>query len=182
MGMELLAAPYLAQSRGGFYSEADAQRAYAQKLRGIITFLPYMAVVDRFQHWVYAEAPDNITATDLDAKWNELWDRFMPGIDFTGLQREKETGWQRKGHIFTVPFYYIEYGLAEVGAMQVWRNALHDQAQAVADYRAALALGDTRPLPALFQAANIRFAFDRDTVGELMRLVSGKIQELTTPN
>ena len=182
MGMELLAAPYLAQSRGGFYSEADAQRAYAQKLRGIITFLPYMAVVDRFQHWVYAEAPDNITTTDLDAKWSELWDRFMPGIDFTGLQREKETGWQRKGHIFTVPFYYIEYGLAEVGAMQVWRNALHDQAQAVADYRAALALGDTRPLPALFQAANIRFAFDRDTVGELMRLVSGKIQELTTPN
>lgn len=179
MGMELLAVPYLARSRGGFYSEADAQRAYAKKLQDIVTFLPYMAVVDRFQHWVYTEAPENVTAADLDATWSELWDRFMPGIDFSGLQAQKETGWQRKGHIFTAPLYYIEYGLAEMGAMQVWRNALRDQAQAVADYRAALALGDTRPLPALFQAANIRFAFDRATVGELMRLVSGKIEELT---
>lgn len=182
MGMELLAVPYLSQSQGGFYSEADAQRAYAQKLRDIVTFLPYMAVVDRFQHWVYTEAPDNVTAADLDAKWSELWDRFMPGVDYSGLQAQKETGWHRKGHIFTVPFYYVEYGLAEVGAMQVWRNALHNQAQAVADYRAALALGDTRPLPALFQAANIRFAFDRRTVGELMHLVSHKLEELTASN
>ena len=182
MGMELLAVPYLSQSRGGFYSEADAQRAYAEKLRELVTFLPYMAVVDRFQHWVYTEAPENVAAADLDAKWSELWDRFMPGVDYSGLQAQKETGWHRKGHIFTVPFYYVEYGLAEVGAMQVWRNALHNQAQAVADYRAALALGDTRPLPVLFQAANIRFAFDRRTVGELMHLVSHKLEELTASN
>lgn len=182
MGMELLAVPYLSQSRGGFYAEADAQRAYAEKLRELVTFLPYMAVVDRFQHWVYTEAPENVAAADLDAKWSELWDRFMQGIDYSGLQAQKETGWHRKGHIFGVPFYYVEYGLAEVGAMQVWRNALHNQAQAVADYRAALALGDTRPLPALFHAANIRFAFDRRTVGELMRLVSHKLEELTAPN
>ncbi len=178
MGMELLAAPYLAQSRGGFYSEADARRAYAQKLRSIVTFLPYMAVVDSFQHWVYVDAPANVTAADLDQVWSGLWNRFMRGIDYSGLQAIQETGWHRKGHIFTAPFYYVEYGLAEVGAMQVWRNALRDQAAAVADYRAALALGYTRSLSALFQAANIRFAFDQRTLGELMDLVWRKLEEL----
>ena len=144
MGMELLSAPYLASDRGGFYSEADAARAYADHLRGIVTFLPYMAVVDAFQHWVYVDAPEGVTAADLDAKWCELWDRFMIGIDYAGLQVEKETGWHRKLHIFTDPFYYVEYGLAQLGALQVWRNALRDQRKAVADYRAALALGGTR--------------------------------------
>ena len=103
-----------------------------------------MAVVDAFQHWIYVDAPEGVTAADLDAKWCELWDRFMIGIDYTGLQAEKETGWHRKLHIFTDPFYYVEYGLAQLGAMQVWRNALKDQRKAVADYRAALALGGTR--------------------------------------
>ncbi len=182
MGMELLAAPYLARGQGGFYAEADARRAYAEKLRSIVTFLPYMAVVDRFQHWVYAEAPEQVTAADLDAKWVELWDRFMPGIDYRNLQAQKATGWHRKGHIFGAPFYYVEYGLAEMGALQVWRNALHNQAQAVADYRAALALGGTRPLPALFQAANARFAFDRRTVGDLMQLIWRKLDELAPQN
>jgi len=141
-----------------------------------------MAVVDRFQHWVYAEAPEQVTAADLDAKWVELWDRFMPGIDYRNLQAQKATGWHRKGHIFGAPFYYVEYGLAEMGALQVWRNALHNQAQAVADYRAALALGGTRPLPALFQAANARFAFDRRTVGDLMQLIWRKLDELAPQN
>ena len=79
MGMELLAAPYLERDRGGFYDEADARRAYAEQLEHIVRFLPYMAVVDAFQHWVYSAAPENVTAGDLDAKWSELWDRFMPG-------------------------------------------------------------------------------------------------------
>ncbi len=171
MAMELLSAPYLARTEGGFYEEADARRAYAEKLRGVVTFLPYMAVVDAFQQWVYSEAPDAVTTEAMDAKWAELWDRFMKGIDYSGLQTPKESGWHRKGHIFTVPFYYIEYGLAELGALQVWRNAQADQAQAVADYRAALALGDTRPLPDLFEAAGTTFAFDGETVGQLMTLI-----------
>lgn len=179
MAMELLSAPYLSSEAGGFYSETDARRAYMQQLiDNPIFFLPYMAVVDAFQHWVYAEAPEEVTASDLDAKWSELWDRFMSGIDFYGLQPEKETGWHRKSHIFSVPFYYIEYGLAQLGALQVWRNALTDQAQAVANYRAALALGDTRPLPELFQVAGATFAFDRQTVGGLMRLVREQLEKL----
>ena len=178
MAMELLSAPYLEKSKGGFYEEADARRAHAEQLRGIVRFLPYMAVVDAFQHWVYMDAPQDVAAADLDAKWSELWDRFMVGIDHSGLQAEKETGWHRKEHIFSVPFYYVEYGLAQLGALQVWRNALTDQSQAVADYRAALALGDTRPLPELFSAAGATFAFDRETVGDLMTLIFEKLAEL----
>jgi oligoendopeptidase F len=178
MAMELLSAPYLEKSEGGFYEEADARRAYAEQLRSIVCFLPYMAVVDAFQHWVYVDAPKAVMAADLDAKWSELWDRFMVGIDYSGLLAEKEPGWQRKEHIFSVPFYYVEYGLAQLGALQVWLNALTDQSKAVANYRAALALGDTRPLPELFSAAGATFAFDRQTVGDLMTLVFEKLAEL----
>ncbi|MFQ5855837.1 MAG: M3 family oligoendopeptidase [Anaerolineae bacterium] len=178
MAMELLSAPHLERSKGGFYDEADARRAYAKQLRDIVLFLPYMAVVDAFQHWVYVDAPENVTAAALDRVWSELWDRFMAGIDYSSLQAEKESGWQRKEHIFSSPFYYIEYGLAQLGALQVWRNALRNQAMAVADYRAALALGATRPLPELFSAAGATFAFDRRTVGELMALIFEKLAEL----
>ena len=178
MAMELLSAPYLEKDKGGFYDEADARRAYARQLRDIVLFLPYVAVVDAFQHWVYVDAPEYVTAAELDHVWSKVWDRFMAGIDYSGLQAEKETGWHRKQHIFTAPFYYIEYGLAQLGALQVWRNALRDQSKAVADYRAALALGDTRPLPELFQAAGATFAFDRQTVGELMALIMEKLAEL----
>ncbi len=176
MSMELLSMPYLAQDQGGFQmNAAAARRAYANKLRKIVLFLPYMAVVDAFQHWVYADAPQTVTADDLDTVWAGLWDRFLPGIDYRGLATEKATGWQRKGHIFEAPFYYIEYGLAQLGALQVWRNALTDQAQAVAAYRSALALGYTRPLPELFAAAGARFAFDRQTVGDLMALIKEQL-------
>jgi oligoendopeptidase F len=179
MSMELLAAPYLGREQGGFYDDASVRRAMARELRGIVLFLPYMAVVDAFQHWVYAEAPEDVAPADLDAQWTALWDRFMPGIDYGGLQAQKETGWHRKGHLFESPFYYIEYGLAQLGALQVWRNALrHGNAQAVADYRSALALGYTRSLPELFQSAGARFACDRQTVGELMALIQEQLAGL----
>ena len=186
MSMELLAAPYLerrqdggaADQQVGFYASAEARRAYLEHLEDIVTFLPYMAVVDAFQHWIYTAAPAKVTARDLDARWSELWDRFMPGVDWGGLRAEMETGWHRKLHIYHEPFYYVEYGLAQLGALQVWRNALHNQGDAVAKYRHALALGYTRSLPELYSAAGARFAFDRPTVGELMALVAKTIEEL----
>lgn len=178
MSMELLSAPYLARDKGGFYSDADARRAYADQLRKTVLFFPYMAVVDAFQHWVYAEAPQSVTAADMDRRWRELTSRFMPGVNWDGLQTEQETGWHRKGHIFEEPFYYIEYGLAQLGALQIWRNALNDQAQSVAAYRSALALGYTRSLPALFAVAGARFAFDRQTVGQLMALIQEQLAVL----
>jgi len=176
MAMELLALPYLEKARGGFYAPDEAVRARQEQLERIVLFLPYMAVVDGFQHWVYTEAPEGVTATDLDAKWGELWTRFMGGTDWMGLDAERVTGWHRKLHIFTVPFYYVEYGLAQLGALQVWRNALQDQPEAVRRYRSALALGNTRPLPDLYAAAGARLAFDRETVGELAQLVASHLE------
>lgn len=178
MGMELLSVPFWPRAAGGFYDEDAFRRVLAEKLRDIVFFLPYMAVVDGFQHWLYAEAPEDVTPADLDRKWSELWDRYLPGIDYSGLQTEKETGWHRKGHIFGIPFYYVEYGLAQLGALQVWRNALQDHAEAVARYRAALALGYSRPLPDLFAAAGARFGFDRELVRELMGLVREQLARL----
>ncbi len=177
MAMEQLSMPYWRKDKGGVYDEADYHRAVAEQLMGVVTFLPYMAVVDKFQHWLYTAAPEDVTTGEMDAQWSELWDRFLPGIDYAGLDAEKAAGWHRKSHIFGAPFYYIEYGLAQLGALQVWRNALQDQSQAVADYRRALAAGYTRPLPALFQLANARFAFDRQTVGDLMALVRTELEK-----
>ncbi len=177
MAMELLAAPYLTKDKGGFYSEAEAARDRVAHLDKILAFWPYMAVVDAFQHWIYTSRDAAMNTGNLDAKWSELWDRFMPE-DWSGLQAEKETGWHRKLHIHRVPFYYIEYGLAELGAVQVWANAIKDQSKAVADYRAGLALGGTASLPVLFGTAGAKFAFDADTLGAAVELLEGTINEL----
>ena len=177
MAMELLAAPYIEKEQGGFYEADEARRARSEHLLSIIKFLPYMSVVDSFQHWVYAEAPVQVSAAECDAKWGELWDRFMGWEDWSGLDNEKVSGWHRKLHIFHSPFYYIEYGLAQLGALQIWRNALQDHAKALSQYRYALSLGNTKPLPELYQAAGARLAFDRATVAELMQLVDQQLEK-----
>jgi oligoendopeptidase F len=178
MSMELLGAPYLTQDQGGFYTPPEAARARVEHLEGIIRFWPYMAVVDAFQHWVYEQPQAASDPASCDASWGELWDRFMPGIDWSGLEPEKATGWQRKAHIHQVPFYYIEYGLAQLGALQVWRNSLTDPAGAVAAYRQALSLGGTAPLPQLYSAAGARLAFDAGTFQEVIDLMEKTIADL----
>jgi oligoendopeptidase F len=178
MSMELLAAPYLARSQGGFYSDEDTARARAEHLEGMIRFWPYMAVVDAFQHWVYTHTDAAMNPDNCDETWAALWDRFMRGIDYTGLDDVKATGWHRKLHIFQIPFYYVEYGLAQLGAAQVWANALRDQAGAVAQYRRALALGGTRPLPELFSAAGAKFAMDAETLGASVSLIESTLETL----
>ncbi len=179
MSMELLAAPYLKVETGGYYAnQADYARARIEHLEQMVLFWAYMAVVDAFQHWVYENPEAATNPLNCDAKWGELWDRFIPGVDWSGLEDARVTGWHRKGHIFQVPFYYVDYGLAQMGAIQVWRNALTDQKKAVQQYRQALALGGTRPLPELFAAAGAKFAFDAGTLGELVDLIETTIQEL----
>jgi oligoendopeptidase F len=181
MAMELLASPYLKAEDGGFYTEtADYARHRLAHLQKIVTFWPYMAVVDAFQHWVYTHPQAARDAANCDAAWFDLWDRFIPAIDWSGLQAAKETGWQRKLHIFRYPFYYVEYGLAQLGAVQVWHNARHDQAGAVAQYRSALALGGTEPLPQLYEAAGARFAFDTNTVNQAVTLIEQVMAELAS--
>lgn len=177
MGMEFLSGPSLNRS-GGFYNARDAARARIEKLETAILFWPYMAVVDEFQHWVYEKPQEARDAENCDAEWGALWDRFMLGVDWSGLEKERITGWHRKLHIFTGPFYYIEYGMAQLGAAQVWANALRNQNQAVRDYRRALALGGTAALPTLYETAGAKFKFDPATLGESVRLMEKTIKEL----
>ncbi len=178
MAMELLSAPYWHQNEGGFYDDEDYARARIEHLEGIMLFWPYMAVVDAFQHWVYENMDLARDPAACDAKWRELWDRFMPGVDWRGLEDAKATGWHRKLHIFTIPFYYVEYGLAELGSVQVWGNELQDQAAAVRAYRAALALGGTRSLPELYATAGARFAFDHETMRSAITLLESQLDAL----
>ena len=177
MGMELLAAPYFGKDRGGFYSAADAARAYADNLERNILFWPYMAVVDSFQHWAYENPAEAMEPQNCDRKWADLTRRFMPGIDWTGFEDVLATGWHRKLHIHQVPLYYVEYGLAQLGACQVWANALKDQAAAVAAYKRALALGGTKSLPELFAAAGARFAFDAASLQSVVSLMETKLEK-----
>ncbi len=134
MFMEPPGMPYWNQNGDGVYDEGDYRRAVVHRLTSIVTFLPYMAVVDKFQHWFYAAAPEAVSADDMDTKWAQLRDHFLPDINYSGLEVEKTTGWQRKSHIPDTPSYYIGYGPTQMGALQAWRNALVDQEQAVKNY------------------------------------------------
>jgi oligoendopeptidase F len=178
MSMELLASPYKTREYGGFYTDSEAARAMIELLEISITFWPYMALVDAFQHWVYENPADGSSASKCEEKWGQLWDRFITGIDYSSLEDAKKTYWHRQGHIFGSPFYYVEYGLAQLGAVQVWANARKDQRKAVSDYRKALALGATVPLPQLFAAAGAQFAFDAGTLKEAVNLMEEVIGEM----
>ena len=178
MGMELLAAPYLTTQHGGFYTEAEAARARIETLEGIITFWPYMAMIDALQHWVYTHPDEAADLERCDAYWATLVERFQPDIDWSGLERERDAYWHRQGHVYVDPFYYVEYGIAQLGAVQLWANARRDQAGAVAAYRRALRLGGTAPLPALYATAGVRFAFDAETLGASIDLIERVCAEL----
>ena len=178
MGMELIASPYKTKEYGGFYTESEAARAMIELLESNITFWPYMALVDTFQHWIYENPKESSDAPTCEEKWAELWDRFMPGIDYSSLEDAKKTYWHHQSHIFNNPFYYVEYGLALLGAVQVWANARKDQKKAVADYRKALALGATVPLPELFVTAGAKFAFDAKTLKGAVDLTEEVIGEM----
>jgi oligoendopeptidase F len=178
MSMELLAAPYLPEQEGGFYSKADTAKARIGQLEKLILFWSYMAVVDAFQHWIYENHDLARDTRNCDAKWRELYQRYIPSVDWSGLDDELMAIWYTQGHIFESPFYYIEYGLAQLGAAQVWANALKDQAKAVADYRKALALGYTVPLPQLYQTAGVKLAFDAATLGQSVELAEKTLNTL----
>jgi oligoendopeptidase F len=99
----------------------------------------------------------------------------MPGVDWGGLEAERMTGWHRKLHIFQVPFYYVEYGLAQLGACQIWRNSLQDQQKAVQSYRSALSLAGTVTLPKLYETAGAKFTFKSDILGEVVDLMEQEL-------
>ncbi|MBK9125383.1 MAG: M3 family oligoendopeptidase [Chloroflexi bacterium] len=179
-GMEMLSSPYLTTANGGYFTESEAARFRIDHLESIIEFWPYMAMVDAFQLWAYDPANDGGNPDACDTAWLDLKARFEPDIDYTGYDDYKATGWHRKQHIFRYPFYYIEYGLARLGAVQLYANAQKDQAAAVTAYRHALGLGGTGNLHQLFGAAGLRFAFDSDMLRGLIDVLEGTIGELET--
>jgi oligoendopeptidase F len=176
MGMEFLGSRYLLES--GMYTEAEAARARTEHLEKALLFWPYMAVVDAFQHWIYENHDLATDPVKCSEQWRQLYNRFIPGIDWSGLENYNATRWQRQLHIYKWPFYYVEYGLAQLGAAQVWANSLSDYDAAVKAYRKALSLGSTVTLPELFQAANAKFAFDAATLKRSVDLMEQTIEEL----
>jgi oligoendopeptidase F len=176
--MELLASPYLAME-DGFFSEQDAARVRRQHLESKLLFWPYMAVVVDFQHWVYENHQQASDPEACDLKWSELVDLYLPEIDWSGLEDVKATGWQRKLHICRYPFYYIEYGLSLLGAVQIWKASLENPRGALAKYRQALALGGTASLPELYETAGAKFAFDAPTLKESVDLMEKTLVELS---
>jgi oligoendopeptidase F len=126
--------------------------------------------------WIYAHPGHS--REDRRAQWVALNERFVPGVDWTGLEEFQASGWQRIPHLFCVPLYFIEYGIAQLGALQLWRMERQDHEAAIAGYRHALTLGGSRALPELFAAAGIRFAMDGAILRELVPEVMAKLRGL----
>ena len=172
MTMEHLAVPYLTE----FYTEADAARALYDHFEGDIATLAWIAIIDAFQHWIYTH-PGH-TREERAEYWLALVDRFGPGVDHSGYEESRKYRWHAQLHIFEVPFYYIEYGIALLGALQIWRNSLSDPAGALAAYKRGLALGGSRKLPELFESAGARFDFSAVTIQPLIEAVKVEMERL----
>lgn len=181
MSMELLTYPYLDE----FYSDQESRRAKRTHLEQMIRRLTSIAIGDQFQHWVYLN-PGH-TREERGAKWRELTEKYGAGEDWSGLERELTLDWHRILHLFQTPFYYIEYAIAQLGALQIWRNSGEELEQGRAGegavgrqtlgrYKEALALGGSRPLPELFRAAGAQFDFGPATIGRLSRVVEHELE------
>jgi len=174
MGMELLT---MDKWQRFYASPEELRQAQREQLEGVITFLPWAMVVDKFQHWLY-EHPEH-SATERDAAYQVIIDEFGGNVmDWSGVQEYRANGWRKQGHIFEVPFYYIEYAIAQLAAVQIWKRYTEDPQAAIAGYKQALALGSSQPLPQVYEAAGIRFDFSEETIKSLMDFVWQQLQLL----
>jgi oligoendopeptidase F len=162
MGMELLAGQFIDE----FYSEEDARRSWRDHLEGIVNILPWIATIDAFQHWLYTH-PEHTREDRRDA-WLQLKDRFGGIEDYEGYEDALTFQWHRQLHIFIHPFYYIEYGIAQLGALELWQLARKDKEKALENYKKALALGGSKPLPELFKAAGLNLDFSEKRIAALV--------------
>ena len=170
MSMELMTFDGL----DAFYNDADKKRAIETHLEGIITMLPWIALVDKFQHWIYTNP--NHTNEERELKFAEMQQELSTGeIDFTNYEDFRKTFWHKQLHIFEVPFYYIEYGIAQLGAIAVWRNYKQNKAKAIEDYKNALSLGYTKTIPEVYTTAGVQFDFSAPYVKELMDFLGKEI-------
>lgn len=172
MSMEFLGNEFIEEC----YSTDDSKRARRVRLEGLVEGFPWVATVDAFQHWIYTH-PDH-SREERRKAWLGLMDRFGGDVDWSGLENERANLWHRQLHIFIHPFYYIEYGIAGLGALQVWANSKQSKARALGDYKKSLALGGSRPLPELFLAAGCQFEFSAKTIHPLAKMLKDELGKL----
>ncbi|MCH2142763.1 MAG: M3 family oligoendopeptidase [Phycisphaerales bacterium] len=172
MSMELIAHPYLDE----YLSQEDADRARRTHLEGVISSLCWIATIDAFQHWLYTHP--HHTQDQREIYWLELHAIYGPDVSWEGLDTARAKLWHRQLHLFEVPFYYIEYGIAQLGALQMWLMYREDPARAIDHYRTAMSLGGSKPLPALFDAAGLQFDFSPVMIARLMAEVEDELSRL----
>lgn len=160
-----------------FDNNEELTRAKEQQLERVITIFPWIATIDKFQHWIY-ENPAHTEAERAD-QWQLILEEFSsPVIDFSGLDEYRRFAWQRQLHLFEVPFYYIEYGIAQLGAIGLWQQYKQNPESAIKNYMAALQLGGTKPLPDLFKAAGLKFDLSPNHISGLMNFVKKELDSL----
>lgn len=174
MAMELFSMDYWDTF---FTSADDLKRAKEHQLERVITIFPWIATIDKFQHWVY-EHPAH-TVQEREKAWMDVLSEFSSSfIDFSGLENYRRYNWQRQLHLFEVPFYYIEYGIAQLGAIGLWKQFKQNKEQALNNYVGALSLGGTATLPNLYERAGLKFNFGADNIRQLMDFVDGELKSL----
>ena len=174
--MEYIGALHLYGS--GLCTKQEEALIRIQHLEQTLTFLPSIILSDAFQHWLYEHPEEALHTERVDEKWAELNQRYQPLVDWSGFEDVLRSDWHNTLHFFTDPFYYIEYAFATIGALQVWRNYVHDPQVALQQYRHALSLGSTRTLPELYEAAGANFHFDSEVLHDITKLVVDAIDEL----
>jgi oligoendopeptidase F len=172
MSMELLGAEDLSD----FYGEEDFCRSRIDALQDIISLFPWIAIIDAFQHELYIRP--NHTAKDRKEIWLALQTRFDTGVDWTSLEKARSYLWQKQLHLFETPFYYVEYGIAQLGALQVYANAKKDKGLAIHNLIEAERLGSSKPLPELFNVAGIKFDFSPKTMEPLAEMVLDELRAM----
>jgi oligoendopeptidase F len=160
-----------------FNNPAELKRAKLHQLERVITLFPWIAIIDEFQHWLYAH--NHHTPEERNAAWLDILQQYGDGVvSYEGLQNYRQHAWLRQLHLYEVPFYYIEYGIAQLGAIGLWKQFKQHKEQALDKYCQALALGGTATLPELYQTAGLRFDFSAETIGELMLFVNEELKAL----
>ena len=160
-----------------FEHEEDLKRAKIEHLEDILEVLPWIATVDKFQHWIYENPTHSIE--ERQAAWEKIFIQFSDNVtSWNGLEHFRRYNWQRQLHIFEVPFYYIEYGMAQLGAISVWRNYKENPQKGIEGYLAALRLGYTQPIGKIYEAAHVKFDFSKEYIAELMNFVKTELAKL----
>ena len=164
-----------------FEDPSDLKRAKQQQLERVLTIFPWIATIDKYQHWIY-ENPDH-SLEERSENWRRILNDYTSlSLDVAGLEEYRKFSWQRQLHLYEVPFYYIEYGIAQLGAIGLWKQFKENKDQAINNYINALKLGGTKTLPQLYATAGLKFSFAPDYINELMLFVQKEMEIISRPD